>query len=139
MPSARGRIDRMFARITILILLIGLTAAAAAAQGGKAEPNRIEFAKGKSSATLTGSLSNAQEMEYVFAAEAGQKVTIKMSNTALFDYRVFNPDADFETEFDSSPTSTFELPAAGDYLLFVRKKMVARPRNARFTLSISIR
>jgi hypothetical protein len=64
--------------------------------GGKAEPNRIQFAAGKSSITLTGTLSNSQEMEYVFAAKKGQIVTVKMSNTSLFDYRVFNPDADFE-------------------------------------------
>lgn len=107
--------------------------------GGKAEPNRIEFAKRKSSTTLSASLSNSQEMEYVFAAVKGQSVTIKISNSSLFDYRVFSADADFETEFDSSPTSTFELPASGDYLLFVRKKMVSRPRTARFTLSISIK
>ena len=114
-------------------------AASTLGQGGKAEPKRIEFAKGRSSARLLGSLSNSQEMEYVFSAKQGQKVTIRMSNTSLFDYRVFSPEADFETEFDSTPAATFELPAAGDYLLFVRKKMVSRPRTARFDLTITIK
>lgn len=109
------------------------------AQGGKAEPNRIDFASGRSSRTLTGTLSNSQAMEYVFDAKKGQTVTIKMSNTSLFDYRVFSDAAEFETEFDSSPTSTFELPESGEYMLFVRKKMVSRPRTARFTLTISIK
>lgn len=126
-------------RNTLLLAVCLFSASVMFGQGGKAEPNRIEFAKGKSSATLTGSLSNSQEMEYVFSAAKGQKVTIRMSNPSLFDYRVFSPDADFETEFDSSPTATFELPASGDYLLFVRKKMVHRPRTARFTLKISIK
>lgn len=112
---------------------------AVVAQGGKAEPKRIEFAKGKVSTTLTGTLANSQEMEYVFAANKGQTVTIRMSNTSLFDYRVFSNSAEFETEFDSSPTSTFELPALGDYMLFVRKKMVSRPRTAKFVLTISIK
>ncbi len=107
--------------------------------GGKAEPNRIQFATGKSSITLTGTLSNSQEMEYVFTAKKGQTVTVKMSNTSLFDYRVFNPEADFETEFESSPVSTFELPETGDYFLFVRKKLVQRPRSARFTMTFSIK
>lgn len=124
-------------------LLLGLVFVhgtfAALAQGGKAEPNRIEFAKGKAGTTLAGTLSNSQEMEYVFAAKKGQTVTIKMSNTNLFDYRVFNDSAEFETEFDSSPTSTFELPESGEYMLFVRKKIVSRPRTARFTLTISIK
>jgi hypothetical protein len=108
-------------------------------QGGKAEPNRIAIDKGKTSRTLVGTLSNSEEMEYVFFAAKGQTVTIKMSNTSLFDYRVFSPDADFETEFESSPTATFDLPASGDYMLFVRKKMVSRPRRARFSLTIRIR
>lgn len=126
-------------KILFLLVICLLSTATSLAQGGKAEPNRIEFSRGKTSTVLVGSLSNAEEMEYVFSAAKGQKVTIRMSNTSLFDYRVFSPEADFETEFDSSPTATFELPASGDYLLFVRKKMVARPRNARFSLSISIK
>lgn len=107
--------------------------------GGKAEPNRIRFAADKSSITLTGTLSNSQEMEYVFAAKKGQTVTVKMSNTSLFDYRVFNLDADFETEFESSPVSTFELPETSEYFLFVRKKMVRKPSKARFSLTLTIK
>jgi hypothetical protein len=126
-------------RKIFLLVICLLSAAASLAQGGKAEPKRIEFAKGKTSTTVTGSLSNSQEIEYVFSAAKGQKVTIRMSNTGLFDYRVFSPEADFETEFDSSPTAAFELPASGDYLLFVRKKMVARPRTAKFSLTLTIK
>lgn len=126
-------------KILLFLAICLLTGAFCFAQGGKAEPNRIEFAKGKTSRTLTASLSNAQEMEYVFSAAKGQTVTIRISNTSLFDYRVFSPDADFETEFDSSPIATFELPASGDYLLFVRKKMVGRPRSARFLLTLTIK
>lgn len=107
--------------------------------GGKAEPSRIQFAAGKSSITLTGTLSNSQEMEYVFEGSKGQTVTIKMSNTGLFDYRVFNPDVDFETEFESSPASKFELPETGEYFLFIRKKMVRRPRTAKFRLVFSVK
>ena len=126
-------------RYLLLCLVLVQGTFVALAQGGKAEPNRIEFAKGKASTTLAGTLSNSQEMEFVFAAKKGQTVTIKMSNTNLFDYRVFNDSAEFETEFDSSPTSTFELPESGEYMLFVRKKVVSRPRAARFTLTISIK
>ena len=107
--------------------------------GGKAEPKRIEFAAGKSSLTLSGSLSNGQEMEYVFAASKGQRVTIRNSNTSLFDFRVFNQEFDFETEFESSPTLTFEIPDTGDFMFFVRKKQVKTPRTARFSLTLTIK
>ncbi len=108
-------------------------------QGGKAEPQRIELRTGRTGATLTGTLSNSQEKDFVLAASEGQKLTLRIADPALFDYRVYCPEADFDTEFDSSPTTTIDLPASCDYLLFVRKKMVKRPRTARFTLNIYLK
>ena len=125
--------------ILAAILVLMVFSMAYSQRGGKAEPNRIQFALDKSSITLIGTLSNSKEMEYVFAAKKGQAVTIKMSNTGLFDYRVFNPDVDFETEFESSRTSTFELPETGDYFLFVRKKIVKKPRTAKFSMIFSVK
>lgn len=122
-----------------LVLCFFTTAAAFAQHGGKAEPMRIEFAAGKSSKTLTRTLSNGQEMEYVFAARKGQTVTIRNTRTSLFDFRVFNQEFDFETEFESSPTLTFEVPETGDYMFFVRKKQVRSPRTARFSLTLTIK
>ena len=122
----------------LIAVFLWLVAASAYSQGGKAEPRRIQFAEGASSIRLTGRLSTAQEMEYVFAAKKGQTVTLRMANTNLFDYRVFNQEFDFETEYDSSPSNTFEIPESGDYLLFVRKKMT-RPRTAKFSLLLTIK
>ena len=126
---------------SILLCLLCFFAAAPllAQHGGKAEPNRIKFAVGKSSATLTGKLSNDEEMEYVFGASKGQKVTIHNTRTSLFDFRVFSDEFNFETEFESSPTLTFEIPETGDYMFFVRKKQVRSPRTARFSLTLSIK
>ena len=121
----------------IVLVLAGISTFAQG--GGKAEPNRIQFASGRSTATLAGSLSNGQEMEYVFGASKGQTVTIKNSNKSLFDFRVFNEEFNFETEFESSPTLTFEIPETGDYLFFVRKKQVKTPRTARFSLTLTIK
>lgn len=109
------------------------------AQGGKAEPNWIKFPLGKNEAIVSGRLANGQEMEYVFRAMKGQTVTIRNSNKSLFDFRVFNEEFDFETEFESSSSLAFSVPESGDYLFFVRKKLVATPRTARFSMSISIK
>jgi len=121
------------------LICLSATAASFAQHGGKAEPNRIEFAAGKTSKLLTGTLANGQEMEYVFAARKGQTVTIRNTRTSLFDFRVYNEEFDFETEFESSPTLTFEVPETGEYLFFVRKKQVSRPRTARFSLTLTIK
>lgn len=129
----------MMKRIIFLVLFLLMASLTAIAQhGGKAEPKEIKFATGRTSATVTGSLSNGEEYDFVFAAQKGQKVTIRNSRTSQFDFRVFNEEFEFETEFESSPTLTFEIPETGDYLFFVRKKMTA-PRTARFSLTISIK
>lgn len=123
----------------ILILWLAGIPSVMAQGGGNAEPKRISFVAGRSSATLTGKLSNSQEMEYVFGASKGQMVTIKNSNRNLFDFRVFSEENFPEGDFDSSPSYTFEVPATGDYLFFVRKKQVEKPRTAKYLLSITVR
>lgn len=122
----------------LAVFLIMGTYHVPAQHGGKAEPNRIQFAKGASSKTLTGTLSNGQEMEYVFTANKGQIVAIKNPGWRIFDFRVFSEENFPEGDFDSSPAYSFEVPETGDYMLFVRKK-VAGPRSARFSIAFSIK
>ena len=123
-----------------IILLLGISAVTVLAQGGgKAEPLEIKFAKGKAETTLSGTLSNGQEMEYSFDAKQGQAVTIRNRNTSLFDVRLFSDENDLETEFDSSPEFRVTLPETGKYQLFVRKKMTDRPRKAKFSVRISVK
>lgn len=125
--------------LVFLAILLAALSITVNAQGGKAEPKRIEFATGRSGATVTGTLKNGEEMEYVFAAVKGQSVTIRNSTASLFDFRVFNEEFDFETEFESSRSLTFEIPETGDYNFFIRKKLVKRPRSARYSLTLTIK
>jgi hypothetical protein len=126
--------------LMLLLILAAVGATTAFAQdGGKAEPNRIKFAPHSSSATLTGTLSNDQEMEYVFGASKGQTVTIKNSRTNLFDFKVFSEENFSEGDFDSSRKYTLEIPETGDYMFFVRKKKVKTPRTARFSMTLMIK
>lgn len=125
-------------KIKLLIAVAVLLACACgvfAQHGGKAEPNEIKFAAGKTSATLTGSLANHQEMEYSFTARAGQTVYLKCGSG--FDFRLYLPDSDFDTEWNKG-TDSFELPADGEYLLSVRKRLTP-VRRARFALTITIK
>jgi len=108
-----------------------------AQHGGKAEPNRIQFAPGKTSATVSGTLRPSEEMEYVFSAKAGQTVTIRNSYRQ-FDFRVFSEENFPDGDFDSSPTYSFEIPADGDYNFFVRRK-VGGAKRATFRMTISIK
>ena len=112
------------------------------AQGGKAEPTRISFAKGKSSATKTGSLKTGEEYEYIFGAKAGQKVKVKIVSTApkgTFHYfTLTGSDFDFSTEEDKNYIYEFIAPENGDYLLTVYFNEIRKVRSGRFALTLTI-
>lgn len=124
--------------LMFLVVFFTFGALSIFAQGGKAEPNRIKFAAGKFSATVTGKLKKGQEMEYVFGGSKGQMVTVSNATASQFDFRVFSEENFSEGDFDSSPTYTFEIPETGDYLFTVRKKQTAT-RSARFSLRLTIK
>lgn len=133
----------MKTKLTILVCVFFLCAGAAFAQnGGKAEPNRIKFAKGKSAATVSARLSNNQEMDYVFTAKAGQKITLKVVSAPkgdLFDFTIDGDGFDVETEYDSYSDYSFTAPQTGDYLLFVRKRPTQKVPKAKFFLTLTIK
>ena len=109
--------------------------------GQKAEPKRISFERGKASATVTGTLSNDQEMDFVFGANAGQTVKLKVTSQPkgnLFDFRIAGDGFELETDYDSYSEYSFKAPATGDYLVFVRKRPTESVRKAKFFLRLEI-
>lgn len=124
--------------ILLVIAFFGVAASAFAQDGGKAEPGRVKFAKGKSMTTLSATLSGDQEQEYVFGARKGQKVYITNSNSYRFSYRVFNDEVNYESTELAVPTLEFVVPSTGDYMLFV-KKASASPRTAKFSITLAIK
>ncbi len=108
----------------------------------KAEPLEIKFAKGKSSKVLMETLSNDQQMEYVFAAKAGQKVSLKVTSKPsgkFFDFTLAGDGFDFQTEYDSYSDYSFTAPQTGNYFLNVRKRPTGANKTAKFYLTLTIR
>ncbi len=127
-----------FVAAVIASLLLGC----AAAYGQKAEPSRITFAKGKYSATKTGTLSNDQEMDFVFGATKGQWVTITVTSSPkgdLFDFSIAGDAFEIETDQDRFTEFKFRAPETGDYFVFVRKRPTQRNPTAKFYLVLTIR
>src|SRR5438067_6633961 len=60
------------------LVLVCAARPALAQHGGKAEPNRIEFKRGTTSTTISGTVRGSEEAEYVLAAKKGQKLTIRI-------------------------------------------------------------
>ncbi|MGB5013426.1 MAG: hypothetical protein WBO68_05295 [Pyrinomonadaceae bacterium] len=105
--------------------------------GGKAEPGRVKFAKGKTSTVLTGTLSGDQEQEFVFGARKGQTIYITNPDSVKFAYRLFNDEESSESTDLAEPTMVFLVPETGDYMLFVRRADSAK-RAAKFSITLAI-
>lgn len=104
----------------------------------KAEPNRIKFAKGKSSKILNGTLSGDLEQEFVFSAKKGQTIYITNSDSDKFAYRLFNENGvNKESTELAEPTMELVAPKTGDYMLFVRRTNT-KSKAAKFSITLAI-
>jgi hypothetical protein len=124
---------------SIILFLFALTASA---QGGKAEPLRLSFAKGKSSITKTDTLGKDQTFEMVFGAKAGQKVKIRIVSTVpkgKFHYfSLFGDGFDFATQYDKNYEYSFTAPQTGDYRLDVNFNATSKVTKGKFALTLTI-
>lgn len=129
-------------KIFVCLVFLSVSALAVFAQGGKAEPKKINFPKGKSSTVLTGVLSNNQVMEYVFSARKGQNIKLKVSSIPkgnFFDFSLKGDGFDLQTELDAYYDYEFTAPETGNYFVFVRKMPTDKIKKAKFYFSISIK
>ena len=109
MKSGKGtnmnrRLGMMLFALSLSLLVLGVSVSNSFAQGGgKAEPLRIEFKPGASSATINEKIKNDVQAEYVLSARKGQRLTIKLTSvpnrSAVFDLKA--PDnADLGLEYN---------------------------------------
>lgn len=133
---------KMLGTLVSAALLVLVACSAAIAQGGgKAEPNRIEFKRGTSSTTISGSVKSGEEAEYALAAKKGQTLTISITSvparTSGFD--LHGPeDVDLGLEFDTNLNFSRRLPKTGDYLITV-VKLSDLVRTSKYKLTVSVR
>jgi hypothetical protein len=151
-PYSEGELDmkhpqsatlaKAIAAVVPSSLLILIVCSAAMAQGGgKAEPNRIEFKRGTTSAGVNGTVRGDEQAEYVLAAKKGQTLTIKITSvparTAGFD--LHGPeDVDLGLEFDTNLSFSRRLPKTGDYLITI-VKLNSAIRVSKYTMTVTVR
>jgi hypothetical protein len=123
-------------------LIVLLSCSSALAQhGGKAEPLRIEFKRGATSTTVSGSVRSSEQYEYVLSAKKGQRLTIKISSTPVKSsvFQLLGEDQDtLGLEHDANFDVSMVLPKDGDYFIFVSRPTPAKGAS-RFTLAITIK
>jgi hypothetical protein len=125
--------------LTLLVVLL-LGSAAIGQHGGKAEPLRIEFKPGESSAALNDTVKGDEEAEYVFAAREGQRVTITLTSTPdrATHFELKREDgADYKFDTDGMTWSGV-APVTGDYLLNVTR-VSRKSGRANYQLKLAIK
>lgn len=132
---------RKSAFICGLFLLLFLAANPTWAQGGKAEPNRIEFKRGTASTTVSGTVRNEEQAEYVLSAKQGQRMVIKLTNvpakSSCFDLK--GPDgSDVGLEYDCNWSYSKVLQATGDFFITVARPSQTRG-TSRYRLTVTVK
>ena len=123
------------------LFLISAARPALAQRGGKAEPLRIEFKHGATSASLSGSVRGSEEAEYVLAAKKGQRLTIKITSVPVRSsvFQLLGEDNDtLGLESDANFNNSVLLPKTGDYFINVRWPTEAKG-TSRYRLTIKVR
>ena len=122
-------------------LLVLSAGGVALAQGGKAEPNRIEFKRGTTSTSIIGTVRGDEQAEYVLAAKKGQRLIINLTSVPLKSsvFQLLGEDNDtLGLEYDANFEYSGVLPKTGDYFINVKRPTEAKG-TSRYRLTVSVR
>ena len=94
-------------------------------RGGKAEPNRIQFKRGTSSASVTGSVRGGEEAEYVVEARSGQTIYLEVDaapkNSAVVSKLVQEGGNEISLKKEGPGRWSAKLSQNSDYVIAVTK------------------
>lgn len=127
-------------RIFIAALALFIPPALAVAQT-ETVTKRVAFRDGR--ATLKGSVTGYQSIDYVFPAGAGESIKISLKSNKGSNYFNVNPPGSEEAIFiGSSAGSTFSgvAPTSGDYTarVYLMRNEARRGTRARYTLTMNV-
>ena len=128
--------NMFFTALAASALLIGVPAAAQ-------QTVPVTFAKGKSAATVTGSITGDQDRTYTVDARAGQMMTVTLKSTkGNAEMNVFAPGNDTAISLGATDPYKFSttLPTSGRYRVqvFQMRASARRGETASYNLTIAI-
>lgn len=129
----------------ILSTLFGSTLLAVSLSGSAAAATKqIQFAKGKSSAIISGTVKGGEDVDHVLRANAGQTLNVdfKASKGAAF-FNIVPPGSTYEALFvgmNEGNHYSGTLPKDGDYIIRVFLKGDAKDsgKPVKYTLKVAI-
>ena len=130
---------RLVAATMILVLVQSITGLVLADAGIRQE--KVQFAKGASSAIIKGQLKGDAMVDYVVRAAAGQTLSVKLQKTNAQNYfNVMPPGSTGSAMFvgDSGENYTGVLPADGDYIVrvYLMRPAARRGEISNYTLTV---
>ena len=127
-------------------LAAALTAAATlpAAAQDHSRTERVQFARGASSATLHGNVHGYDTVDYVLGARGGQTLNVRLQPTnasAYFNITKQGADEALFVGSTSGNSFTGRLPSSGDYVVrvYLMRNAARRDEHANYSLSIGVR
>lgn len=129
-----------FALVAIMTAVMALPAGAQ----DHSRTERVQFARGASSATLHGNLHGYDTVDYVLGARAGQTLSVRLQPTNASAYFNVTKQGADEALFVGSTSGnqfTGRLLANGDYVVrvYLMRNAARRDEHANYTLSIGVR
>lgn len=129
---------------TIITLFTSVLLLASIFATVEARTTQVQFAKGKSSASIKGSIKGGEDIDYVLRANAGQTLNVDFnaSKGAAF-FNVVPPGSTFEALFvgmNDGNHYSGTLPADGDYIirLYLKGNAKDSDKPVSYTLKIGI-
>src|SRR5438876_569624 len=127
--------------MAVLLITLVVCSAAMAQRGGKAEPNRIEFKRGTTSTTISGTVRGDEQAEYVLAGKKGQRLIIKLTSVPIKSsvFQLLGEDNDtLGLEYDANYDYSGVLPKTGDYFITVTRPGQSKGAS-RYKLTVTVR
>lgn len=128
-------------RIRPILLLVAILAFVSVSFNASADgvTKRIKFAKGKSSATMSGAVVRGDRDTYILGANGGQTMSVDIDaaqNNAVF--QITGPDGEFlpdAGQADDATAWSSPLPEDGEYKIIVG----GTRGNASYKLTVAIK
>lgn len=127
---------RILSAVAFAALLVGPSITSPAQnQSGTVVERRVRFARGSSSATLTGRAKYGMSYVYIVGARSGQSMTLSLRSSGRdVAFSLIGPDED--TKAFLSKSWSGRLPLSGDYSIVLVNN--ERGSSAAYTLTVSI-
>jgi hypothetical protein len=130
------------AALPVTALVLGMSSGSAQAQVRAERVERVQFARGATSATVRGQIRGYGMVDYLVNARAGQRMTVSFAARGRSTYFLVRAPGSEDNLFDGSSsgdTARLTLPATGTYRIRVFQMRNVARRGARSNYSLSVR